>query len=76
MKLSVKDGAIDMLKSYTMFPMGNGKFVRMEFFTVEEEYDFLQEYLPQDEVAYCLCYYELIGYYYFDKVKGFTYKSF
>lgn len=65
-----------MLESYIMFPMGNEKYVRMEFTNVDDEIDFLDRYLPQDETAYCLCYNKLIGYYYFDSVKGLRYRTF
>lgn len=61
MKLSMKGGAIDMMREYIMLPIGDGKYSRMQFNNVCEERSFLYEYLSYDSVAYCICCGGLIG---------------
>lgn len=61
MKLSMKGGATDMMREYIMFPMTECKYVSMKFSNVSEERMFLDEYLAEDSVAYCICCGGLIG---------------
>lgn len=50
-----------MMREYVIFPMGEGKYVRMQFSNVSEERMFLDEYLAEADVAYCICCGGLIG---------------
>ena len=57
----MKGGVTDMMIEYVIFPMGEGKHVRMQFSNVSEERMFLNEYLAEADVAYCICCGGLIG---------------
>ena len=50
-----------MMKEYIMVSIGKGKHVRMQFSNVSEERMFLDEYLAEADVAYCICCGGLIG---------------
>lgn len=49
------------MREYIIFPMAEGKYVRMQFSNVSEERMFLDEYLAEADVAYCICCGGLIG---------------
>ena len=57
----MKGGVTDMMSEYVIFPMSGGKYVRMQFSNVSEERMFLDEYLAEVDVAYCICCGDLIG---------------
>ena len=61
MRLLMKGGVTDMMREYVIFPMSGGKYVRMQFSNVSEERMFLDEYLTEADVAYCICCGGLIG---------------
>lgn len=63
-----------MLKAYVMFPF-RSHYVRIALPSLYEEYEFLKGYLLQGDVAYCVCYNKLIGYYHVDVSLGFVFES-